>query len=94
MNERMSFEAWLAALERQIARLPTLHGPLHDVKAELGRLAAVARRAGRGGGPDADAAPDAGRPAAGEGPDQARVDAADATQGAADAAAPEQGGGE
>jgi hypothetical protein len=78
MNERMSFEAWLAALERQIARLPTLHGPLHDVKAELGRLAAYARRAGRGEGPDADTAP---------------VDAADTTQGAADAAAPEQGGG-
>jgi anti-sigma factor RsiW len=55
------FEAWLGSLERQIERLPALHGELAGLKAELRRLAAYAR--GRADAPVPPAAPPAVEPA-------------------------------
>lgn len=37
------FDTWLTALERQVERIPTLHGDHAGVKTELRRLVAYAR---------------------------------------------------
>ena len=52
------FEAWLANLEREVERLPVLHGDHAGVKAELRRLVAYAR--GRGGAPPPEVAMERG----------------------------------
>jgi len=51
------FEAWLSNLEREVERLPVLHGDHAGVKAELRRLVADAR-----GGAGAPFAPEAASP--------------------------------
>jgi outer membrane biosynthesis protein TonB len=61
------FEAWLSNLEREVERLPVLHGDHAGVKAELRRLVAYAR--GRAGAPPPASEPEpAPEPAAPEPP--------------------------
>ena len=54
------FEAWLSNLEREVERLPVLHGDHAGVKAELSRLVAYGR--GRAGAPPPASEPEPAAP--------------------------------